>query len=105
MRTVSDVVASSWIERARKEMPAKEYFNYLRSFKKDTIIIKADYQHETPRISKFMKIFKRCCLCRSIFLGWGNNTDPLSNTGECCKKCDNEKVIPARIKDIYGKKN
>ena len=105
MWTVSDVVASSWIEKARKEMSAKEYFNYLRRFKKDTVIIKADYEHETPRISKFMKIFKRCCLCRSIFLGWGNNPEPLSNTGECCKKCDNEKVITSIIKYIYVKKN
>jgi hypothetical protein len=105
MRKVSDVVASSWIKRAKKEMSAKEYFKYLKDFKKDTIIYKAAYTHDTPWISKFMKIFKICILCRNYFLGWGNNPEPLSNFGECCKKCDEEKVIPARMNRIYGKAN
>jgi len=37
-----------------------------------------------------------CTLCGNQFKGYGNNTQPLIE-GICCNKCNNEKVIPARL--------
>ena len=39
-----------------------------------------------------------CCLCNGVFTGWSNNAEPLVKNGCCCRKCDNEKVIPERIR-------
>ena len=39
-----------------------------------------------------------CCLCKGVFTGWSNNAEPLVENGQCCKKCDDEKVIPERIR-------
>lgn len=44
-----------------------------------------------------------CCLCKGVFTGWSNNAEPLVKNGQCCKKCDNEKVIPERIRIHYEK--
>ena len=33
----------------------------------------------------------------------GHNAEPVTN-GRCCTKCNNEVVIPARIKNIRGKR-
>jgi len=47
---------------------------------------------------------KVCVICKEEFAGWGNNPSPIKEEGECCDKCDNEKVIPARIEGINGRK-
>lgn len=47
---------------------------------------------------------KKCCLCGNAYKGWGNNPYPLKQEGYCCDKCNNEKVIPARIELLYKKK-
>ena len=39
---------------------------------------------------------KTCCLCGEEFDGYGNNPAPLKESGECCDRCNAEKVIPAR---------
>ena len=46
---------------------------------------------------------KTCVICNEKFTGWGNNPSPIKDEGECCNKCDNEKVIPARVEKMYGK--
>ena len=40
---------------------------------------------------------KKCCICGREFEGWGNNPQPVKASGECCDKCNWEKVIPARL--------
>ena len=32
--------------------------------------------------------------------GYGANPEPLASEGRACKRCDNEKVIPARMKEL-----
>ena len=38
-----------------------------------------------------------CCICGEHYEGWGNNPEPASLWGKCCKTCDYKVVIPARI--------
>ena len=38
-----------------------------------------------------------CCLCGGEFEGYGNDPAPLKDLGECCGRCNAEKVIPARL--------
>ena len=40
---------------------------------------------------------KTCCLCGGEFEGYGNSPAPLKDSGECCGRCNAEKVIPARL--------
>jgi len=51
--------------------------------------------------------FKRCCICGDEIDGWGNNPYPVVEDdgwdNVCCDKCNEEKVIPARIKMMYNK--
>jgi hypothetical protein len=42
---------------------------------------------------------KVCCICNEKFIGWGSNPYPVKEDGECCKPCDDNVVIPARIKE------
>ncbi len=39
---------------------------------------------------------KKCCICKSIFEGYGNNALPIQN-GTCCDKCNEIFVFPARL--------
>lgn len=41
-----------------------------------------------------MKNLKRCCICKNLYEGYGNNAAPLKD-GLCCDSC-NMKVIAAR---------
>ena len=43
---------------------------------------------------------KTCCLCGEEFDGYGNNPAPLKESGECCDRCNAEKVIPARLETL-----
>lgn len=47
---------------------------------------------------------KVCCICGEKFEGWGNDPWPVKEDGECCDKCNYEKVIPARIENMYKNK-
>lgn len=38
-----------------------------------------------------------CALCGIEFVGFGHNPEPLSNTGRACDRCNDERVIPARL--------
>jgi len=53
---------------------------------------------------KNMTEAKVCCICNEKFIGWGNNPYPVKEDGECCKPCDDNVVVPARINYIYGDK-
>ena len=41
----------------------------------------------------------RCCFCGEVIEGFGNNPEPLKTyPNRCCDKCNNEVVIPERIR-------
>lgn len=42
---------------------------------------------------------KSCSICGEDYIGYGNNAEPVNN-GRCCDDCNNEEVIPARLKII-----
>jgi len=42
----------------------------------------------------------RCCICKEMFSGYGNNPFPIKNKGRCCDNCDETIVIPKRIRRI-----
>jgi len=42
----------------------------------------------------------QCVICLDYFSGYGNNPDPVKEDGECCDKCNNQTVIPARLNDL-----
>lgn len=46
---------------------------------------------------------KKCCICGEWFNEWGNNPWPIKLDGSCCDRCNNEAVIPARLKVVYHK--
>ena len=43
---------------------------------------------------------KTCCICGQVFIGWGNNPEPVAKDGECCSDCNANRVIPARLKQM-----
>ena len=45
---------------------------------------------------------KTCCLCGVEFEGYGNNPAPVKESGECCDRCNAEKVIPARLETLLA---
>jgi len=47
------------------------------------------------------KIMKyTCCICHKKFTGYGNDPQPVKQTGRCCDHCNQTVVIPARIKEL-----
>ena len=43
-----------------------------------------------------------CCICGKEFTDYGNNPEPVKESGVCCDECNASKVIPARIAAIYN---
>ena len=44
----------------------------------------------------------KCCLCGGEFEGYGNDPAPLKESGECCDRCNAEKVIPTRLDAVLA---
>lgn len=44
---------------------------------------------------------KICSICGKKYKGYGNNARPVKD-GQCCDKCNMEKVIPMRISIVMG---
>ncbi len=42
-----------------------------------------------------------CAICGENFKGFGHNAEPISR-GRCCEKCNDNFVIPVRIKEAMG---
>lgn len=40
---------------------------------------------------------KICCICGQLFNEYGNDPYPVKEHGQCCNKCNWDKVIPARV--------
>ena len=49
-----------------------------------------DRKKEEERIERI------CSICQKLYIGWGNNAQPV-NDGRCCNSCDWNIVIPARV--------
>ena len=47
---------------------------------------------------------KTCVICNKLFTEFGANPSPVKESGVCCKKCDNEVVIPARMEGLNAEK-
>ena len=47
---------------------------------------------------------KICVLCGKKFIEYGNDPWPLADKGQCCNRCNEDLVIPARIIQFYSKK-
>ena len=45
---------------------------------------------------------KTCCLCGGEFEGYGNDPTPLKESGECCDRCNAEKVLTARCEALLA---
>ena len=43
----------------------------------------------------------KCVICGDEIDGYGNNAKPV-NTGPCCDECNDEFVIPQRLKEMYS---
>jgi len=48
-------------------------------------------------------MINKCCLCGEEYERFGNSARPLKD-GQCCDKCNYEKVIPARLKIFMEEK-
>ena len=46
---------------------------------------------------------KTCCICGKTFDGYGNNPYPVKDNGVCCDGCNNDVVIPKRIRLMWNK--
>ena len=44
---------------------------------------------------------KKCCICGCEFTGWGNNPWPVKEEGVCCDVCNDTKVVPSRLRQMY----
>lgn len=47
--------------------------------------------------------YKACVICGKRFNGHGNNPWPVKNYGQCCDDCNQDQVVPARIKMVTKK--
>lgn len=47
---------------------------------------------------------KKCVICGEPITGYGNNAEPVKH-GRCCDKCNQEVVIPARLKQLSLKED
>lgn len=41
---------------------------------------------------------KTCCICGMEFTGYGYNPYPVRESGECCRRCNYEEVVPERYR-------
>ena len=50
-------------------------------------------------LENFLNDFKKCSICGKYFSGYGHNPSPFCSTGDrCCDECNNDVVIPHRIR-------
>ena len=49
----------------------------------------------------------RCCICGKTFTGWGNNPWPVvkDEDARCCDECNDLKVVPARLEQMFSKES
>lgn len=67
----------------------------LKGEKAQAVIEKLKNYDKEP-LERF-DILNECCICGSVFYGYGNNPAPVKDEGRCCNACDWDYVIPARM--------
>lgn len=47
----------------------------------------------------------KCCICGKMIKGYGNNPWPIvkDENAKCCDKCNDTKVIEARLSNYFNK--
>lgn len=80
------------IDKSVQKVDCKTHGPELRT-KSDKVIIKP---------IKEGKEMKKCVICKCTFEGHGNNAEPVKK-GVCCDACNNDVVIPFRIKQMFGR--
>lgn len=84
-----------FFDKDGKLVDEKGYFEAAKNVKDDErVLLGESYEDEE----------KECSICHKKFKGWGNNAWPI-NDGTCCDECNWSEVIPARLKDAYGRKH
>lgn len=57
-------------------------------------------QNRKPKLNKIKfseeRIAKKCVICSQLFEGLGNNPYPVKRQGQCCDRCNETVVMPAR---------
>ena len=43
----------------------------------------------------------KCCICRRESYEYGHNPYPVKEEGKCCSFCNENTVIPARLKEFF----
>ena len=110
--TCFDVVLLPAVESARMKLVTEGLETNKVDYKK---LLKEDIQKSSPESRKTMietldnlgiKLDedvetekKVCVICGKEYEGYGNNAQPVKD-GKCCDKCNQEVVIPARIKKM-----
>lgn len=83
------------------ELVLKEQIRQVQYFRN---VFKDTPENKRKRLEDERALANKCVLCGAPLEGWGNYSYPLSDRGNCCDKCNNEKVIPARLKEIAKRK-
>lgn len=113
--TCFDVVLLPAVESARMKLVTEGLETNKVDYKK---LLKEDIQKSSPESRKTMietlnnlgikldedeslkeENKKVCVICGKEYDGYGNNAQPVKD-GKCCDKCNQEVVIPARIKKM-----
>ena len=85
------------------------YFNITEDLKNNPIPLEEtkeqlaniiDDEHELKSLA--LELSQKCNLCGVILqdLHDCNNSMPLGGEGDCCNRCNDEKVIPARMEEL-----
>lgn len=110
--TCFDIVLLPAVESARMKLVTEGLETNKFDYKK---ILKEDIQKSSPESRKTMietldhmgikldedvgKDKKTCVICGKEYDGYGNNAEPVKS-GKCCDKCNQEVVIPTRLKKM-----
>lgn len=54
--------------------------------------------HDKDLIEKLNDKEHICCICGNCYGEHGNNAEPIVENGICCDKCNEEVVVPYRVK-------
>ena len=81
-----------YFDKDGKLVDEKGYFDAIHKLGESGAAIKEAYEKH------------KCILCGKEFDGWGNNAWPIKD-GICCDECNAEKVIPARLAQLYKNKS
>ena len=91
--------ADGYIELDNGKWVKKEVLDTQQKLNAEYTALLSDWK----KIDEFYKPnpeYPKCVLCKEHLSGspYGNNPQPIRKKGKCCDRCNNDKVIPARMK-------